>query len=337
MISGIPLFPEQASSLAAEVDNLYFGVLAITAFFALLVAVLVIVFAVKYRDETGTKVGAPITGSIPLELGWSIIPFIISMGIFVWATVVFFHLIRPPDQTLEIYSTGKRWMWRFQHLDGQSEINELHVPKGRAVKVTFTSEDVLHSLYFPAFRVKADAIPGRYSAVWFTPTKTGTFHLFCAEYCGTQHSGMIGSVIVMEPDDYQAWLSGSTGQPLAARGEQLFQQLACVTCHLNDGSGRGPSLAGVYGTQVKLATGAAAVANDSYIRESILMPQSKLVAGYGPIMPTFQGQVSEESVMSIIEYIKSLPPAGRPAEAAASGAAAPAAPAAPPAAQGAQR
>jgi cytochrome c oxidase subunit II len=335
MISGIPLFPAQASSLAAEVDNLYFGVLAITAFFALLVAVLVIVFAIKYRDETGTRVGAPITGSIPLELGWSILPFLISMGIFVWATVVFFHLIRPPDQTLEIYSTGKRWMWRFQHLDGQSEINQLHVPKGRPVKITFTSEDVLHSLYFPSFRVKADAIPGRYSAVWFTPTQTGEFHLFCAEYCGTNHSGMIGSVVVMEPEAYQAWLSGDTGQPLAARGEQLFQQLACVTCHLNDGSGRGPSLAGVYGTQVKLATGQAVVANDSYIRESILTPQAKLVAGYGPLMPTFQGQVSEESVMSIIEFIKSLPPAGP--NAAATGRGGAAAPAPQAAGQGAQR
>jgi cytochrome c oxidase subunit 2 len=328
MISGIPLFPAQASSLAGEVDNLYFGVLAITAFFALLVAVLVIAFAVKYRDPTGTRIGPPITGSIPLELAWTIIPFLISMGIFVWATLVFFHLIRPPDQTLEIYSTGKRWMWRFQHLEGQSEINELHVPRGRAVKVTFTSEDVLHSLYFPAFRVKADAIPGRYSAIWFTATQTGTFHLFCAEYCGTQHSGMIGSVIVMEPDDYQAWLSGSTGQPLAARGEQLFQQLACVTCHLNDGSGRGPSLAGVYGTQTRLANGSVVVVNDTYVRESILTPQSKLVAGYGPLMPTFQGQVSEESVMSIIAYIKSLPAAGPNAAAAQAQAPAPAAPAA---------
>ena len=323
MISGIPLFPAQASSLAPEVDNLYFGVVAITAFFAVLVAVLVIIFAIKYRDETGTRVGAPITGSIPLELGWSILPFIIAMGIFVWSTVVYFHLIRPPDQTIEIYSTGKRWMWRFQHLDGQSEINELHVPKGRPVKITFTSEDVLHSLYFPTFRVKADAIPGRYSAIWFTPTQSGQFHLFCAEYCGTNHSGMIGSVIVMEPDAYEAWLGGGGGQPLAARGEQLFQQLACVTCHLNDGSGRGPSLAGVYGTQVQLATGAAVVANDSYIRESILTPQAKLVSGYGPLMPTFQGQVSEESVMSIIEFIKSLPAAGpnaAPQAAAAQGA-----------------
>jgi cytochrome c oxidase subunit 2 len=326
MISGIPLFPAQASSLASEVDNLYFGVLAITAFFALLVAVLVIIFAVKYRDDSGTKVGAPITGSIPLELGWSVLPFIISMGIFVWATIVFFHIVRPPDQTLEIYSTGKRWMWRFQHVDGQSEINELHVPKGQPVKVTFTSEDVLHSLYFPSFRIKADAIPGRYSQIWFTPTQTGEFHLFCAEYCGTNHSGMVGKVVVMEPEDYQAWLSGVTGQSLAARGGQLYQQLACHSCHLNDGTGRGPSLVGLYGREVEMASGFKLTANDNYIRESILTPQAKMVKGYGAIMPTFQGQVSEEAVMSIIQFIKTLPPAGPNAAAAVT-----------PAAQGAQR
>jgi cytochrome c oxidase subunit 2 len=269
MLEGIPLFPEQASNLAPEVDNLYFFVTAVTAFFALLVVTFVIVFAVKYRDRTGERVGAPITGSTRLELGWSIIPFFISMAIFVWSTVVFFHLVRAPDQTLEIYSTGKRWMWRFQHIDGQSEINELHVPLGRAVKVTFTSEDVLHSLYIPAFRVKADAIPGRYSSVWFTPTKTGQYHLFCAEYCGTKHSGMIGSVFVMEPNDYQVWLSGGGGGlSMAARGEQLFQQFGCASCHLTDGSGRGPSLAGRYGQQEQLATGSALVVDDAYIRES---------------------------------------------------------------------
>ena len=211
MFEGIPLFPEQASSLAPEVDNLYFFVTAVTAFFALLVVVFVIIFAIKYRDRTGERVGSPITGSIALELGWTIIPFLVSMVIFAWATIVFFHLVRAPDQTLEIYSTGKRWMWRFQHIDGQSEINELHVPLGRPVKVVFTSEDVLHSLFIPAFRVKADAIPGRYSSIWFTPTKTGEFHLFCAEYCGTKHSGMIGRVVVMEPNDYQVWLSGGGG------------------------------------------------------------------------------------------------------------------------------
>jgi cytochrome c oxidase subunit 2 len=314
MLEGIPLFPEQASNLAPEVDNLYFFVTAVTAFFALLVVILVIVFSVKYRDRTGEKVGSPITGSIPLELGWSIIPFFVSMAIFAWATIVFFHLVRAPDQTLEIYSTGKRWMWRFQHIDGQSEINELHVPLGRAVKVTFTSEDVLHSLYLPAFRVKADAIPGRYSSIWFTPTKTGEYHLFCAEYCGTRHSGMVGRVVVMEPNDYQAWLSGGgTGMSMVARGEQLFQQLGCVSCHLNDGSGRGPSLVGKYGAQEQLTSGVAVNVDEGYIRESILTPQQKFVAGYGPVMPTFQGLVNEEGLMSLIEYIKSLPSTGQPA------------------------
>ena len=293
--------------MAPVVDNLYFFILAVTAFFALLVVVLVLYFAVKYRDDTGLKVGAPITGSIPLEIGWSLVPFFVAMAIFVWATVVFFQVVRPPDQTLEIYATGKRWMWRFQHLDGQREINQLHVPVGRAVKITFTSEDVLHDLYIPVFRVKADAIPGRYSSIWFKATKTGDFHIFCAEYCGTRHSGMTGQIHVMEPDDYQAWLSGGglTGS-LSARGEQLFQQLACNTCHVADGSGRGPALAGVFGSQVKLEGGRTAVADESYLRESILTPQMKIVQGYGPLMPTFQGLVSEDQLLQLIEYIKSL-------------------------------
>jgi len=333
MLSGIPLFPTQASTIAPEVDNLYFFIVAVTAFFALLVVVLVLYFAVKYRDDTGLKVGAPITGSIPLEIGWSLLPFVVAMAIFVWAATVYFHAIRPPDHTLEVYSTGKRWMWRFQHVDGQREINQLHIPVGRPIRVTFTSEDVLHDLYIPAFRVKADAIPGRYSSIWFTPTKTGEYHLFCAEYCGTRHSGMIGTVIVMEPDEYQAWLSGGglTGS-MSARGEQLFQQLACSTCHLTDGTGRGPSLAGVFGSQVTLQTGQKIVADESYVRESILTPQMKIVNGFQPIMPTFQGLVTEEQLASLIEYVKTLsanPAAGQQATAVA-----PAAPAAAPTPQG---
>ncbi len=325
MFPDIPLFPVQASTLAPEVDNLYFFILAVTAFFALIVAVLVAVFAIKYRDKTGDKVGAPIHGSLPLEIGWSLVPFLVAMVIFVWSTTVFFHIVRAPDQALEIYSTGKQWMWRFQHIDGQSEINELHVPIGRPVKVTFTSEDVIHSLYVPAFRVKADASPGRYSSIWFTATKTGEYHLFCAEYCGTQHSGMIGKVIVMEPNDYQAWLGGDGGLSMAMRGEQLFQQLGCVSCHLADSSGRGPSLAGKYGTEARLATGAAVSVDEAYIRESILNPQLKQLAGYQPLMPTFQGLVNEEGLMSLIEYIKSLPSTGAlPAEAQATAVAAPA-------------
>jgi len=293
--------------MAADVDRLYWFIVGVTAFFAILVCVLVVYFAVRYRTQDPLKVGSPITGSIPLELAWSVIPFLISVVIFAWAAQVFFDLSRPPDQTLEIYATGKRWMWKFQHLDGKAEINELHVPLGRPVKVTFTSEDVLHSLFFPSFRVKADAIPGRYSTVWFNATKTGAWHIFCAEYCGTRHSGMIGTVTVMEPAAYQAWLSGAGGGgTLASRGERLFSELACNTCHLGDGSGRGPSLFNKFGTQEQLANGSVVNVDESYVRESILTPQLKVVAGYQPVMPTFQGLLNEESVMALIEYVKSL-------------------------------
>ena len=330
MFSGIPLFPQQASTLAADVDALYLFIIAVTAFFGILTTAVVIYFAAKYRTDDPMKVGARIHGSIPLELAWSIIPFLISIVIFGWAAQVYFDLYRPPDQTLEIYATGKRWMWKFQHLDGQNEINELHVPLGRPVKVTFTSEDVLHSLFFPAFRTKADAIPGRYSSVWFTPTIVGEHHLFCAEYCGTNHSGMIGKVIVMEPTAYEAWLSGNVaGTSLAQRGQRLFSDLACNTCHLEDGRGRGPALTNKFGVSERLADGTTVPIDEAYLRESILRPQAKVVEGYQPLMPTFQGLVSEENVMALVEYVKSL----RAADAAVSRAEAPAAPASPTAPQ----
>src|SRR5688572_938389 len=302
------IIPEQASTLAPRVDQLYWFIIAVTAFFGILVTVLVIYFAVKYRTDDPLKVGAPITGSIPLELRWSIRPFIISIWFLALAADVFFDLYRSPDQKLEIYATGKRWMWKFQHLDGKSEINELHVPLGRAVRVTFTSEDVLHSLYFPAFRTKADAIPGRYSSVWFTPTKLGEYHLFCAEYCGTRHSGMIGRVVVMEPSAYQAWLTGDVvGGSLSKRGEQLFNDLACNTCHRTDGTtGRGPSLVNKFGNSERLTTGEVVTVDESYIRESILRPHVKVVTPFEPLMPTFQGLISEENVMALVEYVKTL-------------------------------
>jgi cytochrome c oxidase subunit 2 len=328
MSSIFRLIPDQASTLAADVDQLYWFIVGVTAFFGILVCVLVVYFAVRYRTDDPLKVGAPITGSIPLELAWSVIPFLISVVIFAWASQVFFDLYRPPDQTLEIYATGKRWMWKFQHLDGKAEINALHIPVGRPVKVTFTSEDVLHSLYFPSFRTKADAIPGRYSTVWFEATKTGEWHIFCAEYCGTKHSGMIGTVTVMEPAAYQAWLSGNEGGgTLASRGERLFSELACNSCHINDGSGRGPSLVDKFGTQEQLANGSIVAVDESYVRESILMPQQRVVAGYQPLMPTFQGLVNEEGVMALIEYVKSLQTAPGGAGAATNTAAPAAAPA----------
>ena len=319
MFSGIPLFPEQASTLAPRVDNLYLFIVAVTAFFALVVTIVVIVFAVKYRTDDPLAVGARIHGSSPLELAWSIIPLAIAMVMFAWSADVFFDLQRPPDQALEIYATGKRWMWKFQHIDGQNEINELHVPLGRAVKVTFTSEDVLHSLFFPAFRTKADAIPGRYSSVWFSATKLGEFHIFCAEYCGTRHSGMVGKVVVMEPAAYQAWLTGGVvGGSLSKRGEQLFSDLSCNTCHRNDGSGRGPSLVNKFGQPQQLADGTSVTMDEAYVRESILTPQIKVAAGYTPLMPTFQGLLSEENVIALVEYVKTLKaPEGRASAAAA--------------------
>ena len=301
------MLPEQASSVASQVDGLYYFLIALTVFFGGLIALLIVVFAVKYRRRHVSDVGADIHGSVPLEIIWTVIPFVISMGIFAWGTSIFFTIVRPPDETLEIYAVGKRWMWKFQHIDGQREINELHVPVNRAVKLTMSSEDVIHDVFVPAFRVKADVIPGRYTTLWFKPIAPGEYHLFCAEYCGTKHSGMVGKVVVMEPHAYEEWLSGAISEgTLAARGQQLFQDMACISCHPADGSGRGPTLQGVFGSEVTLSNGTAVLADDNYIRESILNPQAKLVAGYQPQMPTFQGLVNEEGLMALLEYVKSM-------------------------------
>jgi cytochrome c oxidase subunit 2 len=243
---------------------------------------------------------------------------------FGWGAKVFFDAYRPPKGAMEIYVVGKQWMWKAQHMDGQREINELHVPVGRPVKLTMGSEDVLHSFYIPAFRVKADVIPGRYNVLWFTPTKPGRYHLFCAEYCGTRHSGMIGWVEVMEPNDYQAWLAGGRASDSpAAAGEKLFQDLVCISCHRDDAQARAPQLKGLFGHTVRLQGGATVVADEAYIRESIVNPQAKVVDGFQPIMPTFQGLVTEEQLLQLIAYVRSLgevappAPAGAPAPQAA--------------------
>jgi cytochrome c oxidase subunit 2 len=314
----IPFFPDQASTVAGRVDNLYFFMIAVSAFFAVAVTVMVVIFAIKYRRRHDDEVGEPIHGSLALELLWTGIPFVIAMVMFVWGASVYFAIARVPDETLDIYAVGKQWMWKFQHREGQREINELHVPVNTPVRMIMTSEDVLHDLYFPSFRVKMDVIPGRYTQVWFNATKTGTYHIFCAEFCGTKHSGMVGRVVVMEQAAYQAWLGGTTtGETLAQKGEKLFTQLACVTCH-NQGSGaRGPLLNGVWGHEVALAAGGTVVADASYIRESILNPTAKIVAGFQPLMPTFQGQVTEEQLLALTEYIKGLPGRGASAPAPA--------------------
>jgi cytochrome c oxidase subunit 2 len=228
--AGTPLFPEQASTVAGHVDALYLFLVALTAFFSLLIGGLIVVFAVKYRRRHPHEVGASIHSDLRLEVAWTVIPLLITMIIFVWGASVYFTIARTPDEALDIYVVAKQWMWKFQHLDGQAEINELHVPVNRAVRLTMTSQDVIHSLFVPAFRVKNDVIPGRYRTMWFEATKPGRYHLFCAEYCGTRHSGMIGHIVVMEPSEYQAWLTGgsATGS-LADAGQKLFQALACNT------------------------------------------------------------------------------------------------------------
>jgi len=221
---------------------------------------------------------------------------------------VFFEQYKPPTNAIEVYVVGKQWMWKLQHATGQREINELHVPVGRKVKLIMTSEDVIHDFFVPAFRTKADVVPGRYTTMWFEATKAGQYHLFCAEYCGMNHSGMTGSVIVMEPRDFDNWLSGNTGNMTpATAGQQLYQTLGCASCHgANGEGGRGPALTGTFGSQVSLANGGAVIADEAYLRESIINPQAKIVTGFGPIMPTFQGQVSEDQLMQLVAYIKSL-------------------------------
>jgi cytochrome c oxidase subunit II len=307
MFTNFPFFPQQASEQAASVDALYFFLLAVTGAFGVLIAILVAVFATKFHRKHANEVGAVIHGSLALELLWTIIPLGITMVMFVWGAQVFFHLTRAPKGAMEIYVVGKQWMWKAQHMDGAREINELHVPVGRPVKLIMGSEDVIHSFFIPDFRVKADVVPGRYNTMWFTASKPGKYHIFCTQYCGTKHSGMIGWVTVMTQADYQAWLGGgSTGGTMAEAGAKLFNDLVCVTCHADTADARGPNLKGLYGKQVQLATGQTVTFDDAYIRESILHPQAKIVAGFQPMMPTFQGLVSEEQLLQLIAYVKSL-------------------------------
>ena len=307
MFTNFPFFPQAASEQAGQVDALYFFLVAVTAFFTALIALLVVVFAVKFHRKRDDEVGVAIHGSLALELLWTIIPLGITMVMFVWGAQVFFDMTRPPRGAMDIYVVGKQWMWKAQHMDGAREINELHVPIGRPVRLIMGSEDVIHSFFVPDFRVKADVVPGRLNTLWFTATKPGRYHIFCTQYCGTKHSAMIGWVTAMEPSEYQAWLSGgSAGGTMAENGAKLFQDLACSGCHLDTGQGRGPVLKGLYGHPVILQTGQTVTMDDSYIRESILMPQAKVAAGFQPIMPTFQGLVTEEQLLQLIAYVKSL-------------------------------
>jgi cytochrome c oxidase subunit 2 len=304
---GFPLFPDQASTVAGRVDALFYFLLSVSVFFATLIFFLMIYFALKYRRRSPGERAQPVSESLRLELAWTIIPLGIVMVAFTWGARLYFTLSRPPADALEILTVGKQWMWKFQHPTGQREINELHVPVGRAIKLTMASEDVIHSFFVPAFRVKMDVVPGRYTTIWFEAIKTGDFHLFCAEYCGAKHSGMIGRVIVLEPMQYQQWLSGGvTAESPEAAGERLFVQLGCNACHRPDLKALAPPLEGVFGKEKKLQTRETVIVDEAYLRESILNPAAKIVSGYQPIMPPYVGRVTEEGLLQIVAYIKSL-------------------------------
>jgi cytochrome c oxidase subunit 2 len=312
MFDNFPLWPARASTTAGSVDALYIFLVALSLFMSVAIFTMICIFALRYRRRKGRE-AEQIEGSNVLEFTWSAIPLVIFLFIFAWGAVVYFKERTPPRGATQIYVVAKQWMWRLQHEEGQREINELHVPVGRDVEMIMTSQDVIHSFYVPAFRIKQDVLPGRYTTLWFHATRSGTYHLFCAEYCGTQHSGMIGQVVVLEPAQYEAWLSGGLASgSLASNGQNIFQQLACITCHRSDTQGRGPNLVGLFGKPVQLEDGRTVIADENYIRESILNPSAKIVSGFKPIMPVFQGLVSEEQLNALIAYIKSLnqPPAG---------------------------
>ena len=307
--SWVPLFPDQASSFAWQVDLLYAYLILISVAFTIPIAAAIFFFAVRYREKEKYATPDEMHGSIMLETVWSVIPFIISMTIFLGGAYVYYNQYRiPDDPAMEVYVVGKQWMWKLQHSTGQREINELHVPVGRKVKLTMTTEDALHNFSIPAFRTKADVVPGRYTYLWFEATKPGKYHLFCAEYCGLNHSGMGGYVYVMEQRDFDNWLSGNvSGQTPVEQGRDLFEnKLGCASCHAGGPQQRGAKLEGIYGHDVKLVGGATVKADDEYIRNSILNPSSQIVEGFQPIMPTFKGQVTEEQLVSLVAYIKSL-------------------------------
>jgi cytochrome c oxidase subunit 2 len=306
--SQFPLVPEQASNFAPSVDMLMVFIVAVCLFFAVAVTGAIIYFFFKYERKFDSEIGYAIHGNMLLETAWILVPLVLALAMFAWGAVIYVDYRHSPGDTLDIYVIGKQWMWKVQQPTGLREINELHLPVNRDVRLVMASEDVIHDFSVPAFRVKMDVVPGHYNTMWFRPTQTGHFRLYCSQYCGTNHAVMTGWVTVMEPGDYAAWLSGTSGadaNPVVA-GEKLFSEKACITCHASDGKGRAPSLNGVYGGKVKLADGSTVVADDNYIRESILQPMAKIVAGYQPLMPTFQGQLTEDQLTALMAYVKSL-------------------------------
>ncbi len=306
MGASLQLLPPAASSVAEPVDTLTLALLALSLLFAFSTAGLIVVFAIRYRRRTAEDLPDEATASSWIEIAWIVVPLALALGVFYWGMRLYVTIEAPPANALAVYVVAKQWMWEAQHQEGQLEINELHLPVGQPMRLTLISQDVIHDFYVPAFRVHADVLPGRYTTLWFEATQAGTYHLFCSQYCGTNHATMTGWIYALEPRDYAAWLASGAYQSPASAGQKLFQQLGCNTCHRSDSLRRAPVLEGLYGQPVRLQTGETVVADDNYLRESILQPNAQVVAGYQPIMPTFQGRISDEQLYQLIAYIKSL-------------------------------
>jgi cytochrome c oxidase subunit II len=312
---GSLLAPPQASTAARDIDALALFMLGMSLLIAGSIFVCIVVFCAKYRRRPGNEIGQPPGRTAPIEITWTIVPLVLAMVPFVWGARIYLDQAQPPADALEIYVVAKQWMWKTEQPGGQSEIDALHVPVGRPVKLTMTSQDVIHSFFVPAFRLKADVLPGRFTTLWFTATEAGQFQLFCSQYCGTDHAAMLGHVVAMDPADFAAWLAGgatATGSP-AAQGRKLFLQYGCVDCHE---TGRAPNLQGVFGRPVLLSDNSTVLADENYVRESILSPAAKVVNGYQPIMPSFAGRLSDDDIVQLIAYLKSIgaaPGAGAPA------------------------
>ena len=299
----------------------------VSGFFTVLVVALVVFFSIKYRRKDNRAPEA-VHGNLLIELIWTGIPLLLTLFMFGWGTFIYVKQVHIPADATEIFVVGKQWMWKIQHGEGPREMNELHIPVGKSIKLTMTSEDVIHSFYVPAFRTKADVVPGKYTFIGFQATKPGTYHLFCAEYCGTKHSEMGGWIHVLPQDEFDKWLaekiknahvsvSANTTTPtsissinesisIVAKGEKLFQDLKCISCHSATSGAMGPDLSTLFGSKVNLDNGQSITADETYIRESILTPSEKITDGYNALMPTYKGQVDEEQILALVTYIKSL-------------------------------
>jgi cytochrome c oxidase subunit 2 len=294
----------RASSFGTEIDGLFNAMLGLSAVVILAVFVTIVVFTVRFRRGRDVDRSGESHRELGIELAWTLVPFVLFVGIFTWSIKLWVDLRTPPADAEVVYVIGKQWMWEFEHPGGQREINTLHVASGQAVRLVMTSQDVIHDVSVPAFRIKQDVLPGRYTDQWFTATRPGTYDLFCAEYCGTDHSRMGGTVIAQTPAEHAAWLAGHGTQTLADQGKALFTRYGCAGCHDTGSAVRAPDLRGLSGSTVPLADGRQVRADERYLHDSITLPATEVAAGYAPVMPSYKDRISEADILALIAYLK---------------------------------